>query len=76
MWRQCAEKNRTQPIIVRLTGREGEVDRQTVGVHHRVNLVRQAPSRATDILVIVVRDAGSVLVDAHDGVSIICTVPS
>ena len=34
------------------------MDRQAVGVHHRVNLARQASSRATqDILVIVVRDA-------------------
>jgi hypothetical protein len=32
----------------------------------RVNPARQAPSRATDILVIVVCDAGSVLVHAHD----------
>jgi hypothetical protein len=35
--------------------------------HHRVNLARQAPLRATHILVIVVRDTGSVLVHAHDG---------
>jgi hypothetical protein len=38
------------------------MDRQAVGVHDRVNLGRQAPSRATHILMIVVRDAGSVLV--------------
>ena len=42
------------------------MDRQAVGVHDRVNLARQAPSRATHVLVIVVRDAGSVLVHAHD----------
>jgi hypothetical protein len=36
--KQGAEKNRTQPIIVRLTGRESEMDRQAVGVHDRVNL--------------------------------------
>ena len=40
---------------------------QAIGVHHRVNFAGQAPSRATHILVIVVRDAGSVLVHAHDG---------
>ena len=62
-----AEKNRTQPIVVRLTRREGEMDRQAIGIHHCVNLARQAPSRATHILVIVVCDAGSVLVHAHDG---------
>ena len=62
-----AEKNRTQPIVVRLTRREGEMDRQAIGIHHCVNLARQASSRATHILVIVIRDAGSVLVHAHDG---------
>ena len=40
---QCAEKNRTQPIIVRLTRHEGEMHRQAIGIHHRVNLARQAP---------------------------------
>src|SRR5215831_15750602 len=45
----------------------GEMDRAAIGVHHRVNFARQAPSRATHILVIVVRDTGSVLVHAHDG---------
>jgi hypothetical protein len=41
---------------VRLTGREGKTDWQAVGVHDRVNLARKAPSRATHILMIVVRD--------------------
>src|SRR6476620_7686073 len=50
-----------------LTGLEGEMNRQAVGIHHRVKLAGQAPSRAAHILVIVVRDAGSVLVHAHDG---------
>jgi hypothetical protein len=44
LWKQGAEEHRTQPIVVRLTGREGEMDRQAVGVHHRMNLARQAPS--------------------------------
>jgi hypothetical protein len=47
--------------------RKGEMDRHATGIHHRVNLARQTPSRATHILVIVVRDTGSVLVHAHDG---------
>ena len=34
---------------------------------HRVNLAREASSRATHSLVIVVRDTRSVLVHAHDG---------
>ena len=38
------EENRTQPIVVCFTGREGEMDWQAVGVHHGVNLTRQAPS--------------------------------
>jgi hypothetical protein len=37
-WKQGAEENRTQPIVVHLTGRESEMDRQAIGVHHRVNL--------------------------------------
>jgi hypothetical protein len=38
--KQGAEKNRAQPIIVRLTGREGEMDGQAIGINHRVNLAR------------------------------------
>src|SRR5258708_1689687 len=64
LWKQGAEENRTQPIVMRLTGRESDLDRHAIRVHHRVNLASQAPSRATHILVIV---AGSVLVHAHDG---------
>ena len=52
---------------MRLTWREREMDRQAIGVHDRVNLARQAPSRATNVLVIVVCDTGAVLVHAHDG---------
>lgn len=40
-WEQRAEENRTQPIVVRFTGRESEMD------HDRVNLARQVPPRAT-----------------------------
>jgi hypothetical protein len=43
------------------------MDRQAIGVHYRMNLVRHAPSRATHVLVIVVCDTGSVLMHAHDG---------
>jgi hypothetical protein len=43
------------------------MNQQAIGVHDRVNLARQAPSRATHILVVVVGDACSVLVHAHDG---------
>ena len=48
------------PIVVRLTGREREMDGQDIGLHYRVNLARQAPSCALYIL-IVVGDIGSVL---------------
>ena len=40
---------------------------QAIGVHDRVNLGGQAPSRAPHILMIVVRDTGSALVHADDG---------
>jgi hypothetical protein len=52
---------------MRLAGRERELDRQAIGVHDRANLAGQAPSRATHILMLVVRDTGSVLVHADDG---------
>lgn len=66
--RQSAEEHRTQPVIMRLTRRESEMDRQAVGVHHRVHLAGQPhPSRATHVFVFVVPDTGSVLVYAHDG---------
>jgi hypothetical protein len=37
------EQNRTQPIVVRLAGRESEMDRQAIGVYDRVNFARQSP---------------------------------
>jgi hypothetical protein len=40
VWKQGADENRTQPIVVGLTGPEGEMDRQAIGVHDRVNLAR------------------------------------
>ena len=52
---------------MRFTRRKSEMDQQAIGVYHRVNLARQAPSRATHIMVIVARDTGSVLVHAHKG---------
>jgi hypothetical protein len=42
------------------------MDRQAMGIHHRVKCARQAPSRATHILLIAVGDAGSMLVHSHD----------
>jgi len=66
LWEQSAEENRTQPIVVCLTGRQREMDWQAAGVHDRMNLAREAPSRATHILVIVVRHTGSMLLHAHD----------
>ena len=51
---------------MRFTGREREMDRQAIGVHYRVNLAREAASRATHSLLIVVCDTRSVPVHAHD----------
>ena len=47
--KQGAEENRTKPVL-RLTWREREMDRQAIGVHDRMNLTGQAPSRATHVL--------------------------
>jgi len=44
LWEQHAQENRTQPVVVCLTGREGEMYRQAVCVHDRVNLAGQASS--------------------------------
>ena len=44
LWKQGAEENRTKPIVVRFTWRQREMDRQAIGVYHRVNLARQASS--------------------------------
>jgi len=53
------------------------MNRQAGGVHDRANLAGWPPSRATHILMIVVRDTGSVLVHASTmEVSIICTAAS
>src|SRR3974390_3458164 len=52
---------------MRLAGRESEMDRQAVGVHHRVNLAGQAASRAAHVLVIVVGHGSPVLVHTDDG---------
>ena len=52
---------------MRLAGREGETDWQTVGVHDSVNLARETSSRAAHTLMIVVRNASSVRAHAHDG---------
>jgi len=41
--KQGTEENRTKPIVVRLTSREREMDRQAIGVHDRVNLTGLAP---------------------------------
>ena len=61
---------------MRFTGCEGEIDWQPVGIYHRVNLACQAASRPAHILLIVISDASSVLVHAHDGSIDICTVGS
>jgi hypothetical protein len=47
LWKQGAEENRTQPIVVRLAGREREMDRQAIGVHHRVNLAPLSAEKRT-----------------------------
>jgi hypothetical protein len=55
--KQGAEKNRTQPIVVCLTGRQREMDRQPVGVHDRVNFACQTASQLAHMLLIVISKA-------------------
>jgi hypothetical protein len=43
----AAEEYRTQPIVVCLTRREGEMNWQAVGVHDRVNLARIMPEKGS-----------------------------
>jgi hypothetical protein len=72
LWEHRAEEDRTKPIIVGLTGREGEMHWQPVGVYDRVNLACQAASRPAHILLTVISDAGSVLVHAHGECHAVC----
>ena len=43
------------------------MDWHPVGVYDRVNLACQAATRSAHILLVVISDAGSVLVHAHNG---------
>ena len=43
------------------------MDRQAIGVHHRVNLARQAPRERPMSWVIVVRNTGCMLMHPDDG---------
>ena len=40
--------------------------RQAIGVHHRVTLTRKSATRTAHILMFIVRNAGPVLVHAHN----------
>ena len=51
---------------MRLTTSEAEPARQTVAVHNDMDLAGQPATRATHMLVTVVGDAGTILVDADD----------
>jgi hypothetical protein len=68
-----ASVNRARPVVMRFTGRETEMDRRTIGIHHRVNLTGQAASRAARVLVIVVGHACPCCCTRTTEVSIICT---
>ena len=52
---------------MRLAGREAEVYRQAIGIHDGVNFGGQPATRAAHVLLIIARDAGSVLMHSHDG---------
>jgi hypothetical protein len=41
-WAQSGQEHRTEPIVMRLTGREAEAKRSTIGVHDGVNLEGRA----------------------------------
>ena len=51
---------------MRLTGREAEANRETIGVHDSVNLAGKSASRTAHMLLFVACDTGPVLVHAHD----------
>jgi len=51
---------------VRLTGREAEANRETIGVHDGVNFAGKSATRATNMLAAVIGDAGTLLVHADD----------
>jgi hypothetical protein len=49
-----------------LTGREAQADWQAIGVHNGVNLAGKSASRTAHVLLSIRRNAGLVLVHAHD----------
>ena len=51
---------------MRLTGREAEATRQTIGVYDGVDLAGKSTSRTAHMLLFVACDTGPVLVHAHD----------
>jgi hypothetical protein len=52
--------------ILGLAGRKAEVHWQTIGVHDNVYLAGKSAARTAHMLLFVIRDAGPVLVHAHD----------
>jgi hypothetical protein len=65
--RELSQQDRAEPVVMRLTTSEAELHRQTIAVHHYMDLAGQPATRATHLLVAVVGDAGTMLVYADDG---------
>ena len=62
---QAGQQSRTQPIVVRFTGRYSEPHWQSIGVNNHVKLARQSAPRAANRLARAVSNASGMLVDAH-----------
>ena len=65
-WMQPGQEHRTEPIVMGLAGREAKVHRQAISIHDGVYLGGKPASRTAHVLLSIGRNAGPVLVHAHD----------
>jgi hypothetical protein len=73
---QFGQKHRTEPIVMSLARGKTEPHRQSVGVNHHVDFAGQSASRSAHVLLMIFRDARSMLVTRTTDVSIICMAAS
>ena len=61
------QKHRTEPIVMSLARGKAEPHKRSVGVNHHVDFAGQSASRAAHVLLMIFRDARSMLVHAYNG---------
>src|SRR5262245_46101425 len=63
---QSRQECQTEPIVMYLTRGEAKAHWQAIGVHNGVNLARKCTSSSAHMLRSIARDAGRMLVHAHN----------